>query len=152
TIRVKIRNRSERSVPAIIDLTDRNFVLSRTVVVPFFGEKGIDIQNDTAATQVMISKTVLDLNLTNNASRLKQGKKIRGWSPAFFAGIRSDSKHKTWLGPSIGYNKYDGFMTGIFAHNLTLPQYRFQYAGTLLYGTKSKSLVGGASLGYSFFN
>src|SRR5690606_11437424 len=53
-----------------------------------------------------------------------------------------------WVLPAIGYNHYDGFMTGLAVHNISNRHNPFQFVLAPLYGWNSRPLAGAGILGY----
>lgn len=56
-----------------------------------------------------------------------------------------------WALPALGYNHYDGFMSGLAFHNISLPQNRLQFVVAPLYAWNSRQLAGTGILGYPIY-
>ncbi len=52
------------------------------------------------------------------------------------------------IAPSFGYNNYDKFELGLLIHNYNIPENKFQFVATPMFGTGSKQLVGYGRLSY----
>ncbi|HPI54725.1 MAG TPA: M1 family metallopeptidase, partial [Chitinophagaceae bacterium] len=66
-------------------------------------------------------------------------------------GFNLQKDQPLYLLPALGYNLYDGFMLGITAHNIRIPNHPFQFALAPMYGFNSKQFTGTGLLAYSFF-
>ncbi len=80
----------------------------------------------------------------------KQVKKKIDFS-TFFSLKDTEKKNYIFIMPAIGFNNYDKLMTGGLLHNYTLPQRKFQFIVSGLYGTGSNKMNGIGRAGYHFF-
>ncbi len=55
------------------------------------------------------------------------------------------------VGPSVGYNLYDGVMVGGFLHNYQVPMKALNFLAAPMYSTKSKKFSGIARASYSWY-
>lgn len=76
----------------------------------------------------------------------------RSWKPVFlFSAHQTNRYHYLGIAPSMGYNLYDQWMTGITWHNYSFPSDRFQFVLTPLYATGSKQLNGAAHVSFRMY-
>lgn len=113
-------------------------------IAPFTGSKRMDYGLSGRYARVRVGEVMPDYNIRNNEDRSPLSLRP-------FMGFNLSAKTRIWYLPAIGYNYYDGFMGGLLLHNLSLPQNRFQFALTPMYGFGSKTFAGTGFVGYSFW-
>jgi hypothetical protein len=89
------------------------------------------------------------LDQTGSFTTTRGRKKVKA---AAFLNLK-DTDHTSYIniGPSLGYNMYDGFMIGALIHNYSLPANRFQFLAAPMYATGSKTISGLARASYSWY-
>ncbi len=90
-------------------------------------------------------------NLLNSKGNLQKEQKKKIKFSAFFSLKETEKKNYIFIMPAIGFNNYDKLMTGGLLHNYTLPQRKFQFIVSGLYGTGSNKINGIGRAGYKFF-
>lgn len=97
------------------------------------------------------SASLPEIKISNN--RMKTHGLFKYTKPAIRigTGLNLQKDHPLYLLPAVGYNAYDGFMGGIVAHNLRIPNHPFQFALAPMYGFNCKQLTGTGLLAYSIF-
>ncbi len=82
-------------------------------------------------------------------------KQQKGWKLATPLTLKNYIQNPTanllFISPTIGTNRYEGFMLGAGITNYKLPPSRLQFLFIPLYGTESKKLSGLADVNYSIF-
>lgn len=155
SVQVNVKNKTGLDAPALLSfesISKNNDSVSDTVkqlswTKPFSVKTSVMVARPAPAVrwqQITLAPVVPDFNATNNAQ--KNPLALRA-----FAGLNTGHYHKTWLLPAIGYNYDDGFMVGLVLHNLTIPQNRFQFALSPLYGTSSNKIGGTGFLSYTTY-
>lgn len=155
SVQVYLKNKTGLEAPALLNFesspknTDSltGMVKQQVWTKPFAGKTIVSIARPAEGQRwqnITLASVVPDFNAPNNAQ--KNPLALRG-----FVGVNTDARRKIWLLPSIGRNYYDGFMVGLAVHNLTLPQNRFQFALSPLYGTTSNRIVGTGFLSYTTY-
>lgn len=149
--RVLLKNRTECLGPVRIDfvgLQDEDTIKASLWSVPFAEEGTVTYKAQSSKPirwqSIRIADVVPDFNTSDNG--FKQPLAIRP-----IAGFNSDFRRKLWLTPTLGYNDYDGFMMGIGLHNLSVPQNKFQFALSPLYGSNSGRIVGLGFISFSHY-
>lgn len=151
SIRIKLNNKTGLKSPALVMLRGINegndtMVISKWTK-PFQYKTILSFANPDKTMhwkRAWIGDAVPDFNAQNNSN-----KKTISLRP--FLGLNSDSRHKAWVMPAVGYNYYDGFMVGLAFHNLTIPQNRLQFGLAPLYATGSNQFEGTGFLSYTWF-
>lgn len=155
SVTVSLKNKTGLEAPTLLsfeNIQQKSDSLTDTVkqlvwTKPFSGKTSVTIARPGVAErwqQIALGSVVPDFNVTNNAQKNPLVLKA-------FAGLNTKHQHKIWLLPAIGYNYYDGFMVGLALHNLTIPQNRFQFALSPLYGTSSNQIGGTGFLSYTTY-
>lgn len=92
-----------------------------------------------------------DVNRKNNTIK-SHGilKKTEPLKLQFFASLDNPSRTQLFFTPTLGYNKYDGFMLGAAFYNHFIPQKKFEWSVMPMYGFGSKELVGHADAFLNF--
>jgi hypothetical protein len=70
---------------------------------------------------------------------------------SFFSLKETDKYNYISVAPAVGYNFYDKLMIGGMLHNYSLPQNKFQFLVSPMYGTNSQQVSGLGRLSYSWF-
>lgn len=150
-LQVTVKNKSSFAAPAAIRMLHGDSTLQEVWAAPFSGITQISVPATEPWDKVRISAVTADFKLANNEYR-RHGLWHRGGlrlNP--LVGLNRSVKHKIYLLPAMGYNAYDGFGLGLLLHNMSWPQYRFQYAFAPLYSFSSKQLNGAGALAYSWY-
>lgn len=147
---IRLKNKSKIAAPVLLNLTrnekNGDTVIQQLWVPPFLKDTVVNLplQSLISWQKVQIADEVPDYRKNNNYSKKRFG-------IGFMAGLDIKHKNKIWLAPALGYNYYDGFMAGILAHNLTIPERKVQFAIAPLYGFKSKKIGGTGVIGHSIY-
>lgn len=141
-INIKLSNRTSLALPVIVESIIKDSVVAKVTTLPFKGDTTIVMPANS--TSFRIAASVADMKTQNNTNNT--GIKLRP-----FFGFNNSYKQKIFWLPAIGYNLNDGFNAGLIFHNITLPENRLKFILMPTLSFKSKSLIGAASLGYSFY-
>lgn len=122
-------------------------------------EKWILAKNDSLYTTKLFevdevilnhNKAVPECNLRNNIKNLKSFKIInKPLKVNFFKDIEDYKYNQLFYVPDVNYNFYDGVMLGLRLNNNTVIRKPFSFAVSPVYSTKTKSLIGRASMSYN---
>jgi hypothetical protein len=144
---VRVKNNSDFAAPVGVDAYVKDSIVETRWSMPFSHDTSLSLTN-TAAMKWRIAKEIPDyygLNDQRRRSGLLPGISLK-LKTGF--GYGKHNAAEIYVLPAIGYNEYDGFMVGLFLHNLSVPQNRFRYTIAGLYGTRSRDFVGAGSIGY----
>jgi hypothetical protein len=149
---VTVKNKSGFSAPVYIAAYKGDSVLGNVWSAPF--EETVTLQLPDSLkdwTELRIGKNIPDAKRQNSIYH-RSGLFHRS-RPALrpFIGLGYGEKNKMYILPSLGYNYYDGFELGLVFHNLTIPENRFRYILSPMYGFKSGSFIGAGSVSYSWY-
>src|ERR1035437_2658503 len=89
-------------------------------------------------------------NLLNKKGSLEPEKKQDLKITSFISFKDTDKHNYIFVAPAVGANNYDNIMIGGIIHNYTLPENKFQFFASPMYGTASKKLTGLARLQYNW--
>ncbi len=144
---IRLRNRSDFAAPAGISAYRGDSLLATYWTAPFRHDTIISVPT-TGARRWQIADAVPDYFSANN--QFKQGALFHGRLPRLGIGLGLNHRKAPTIYalPALGYNRYDGFMAGLLLHNLGLPEPRFRYILSGMWGTHSNALVGAGSVGY----
>lgn len=149
---VRVKNKSGFVAPAYVVAYQRDSAMGRIWSEPFDGLTTLRIPDSLKDwTSLRVGMYVPEGKRQNSVYH-RSGLFRRG-APALkpFFGWGYGEKYKTFVLPSLGFNNYDGFELGLAFHNLTVPENRFRYVLSPMWGFRSKAPVGAGSVGYSWF-
>ena len=109
-------------------------------------EQGSGLQLDSFF-QALNEKGSLDRPVRRPELRLQP---VFPWVPPS-GGAQNDRYRFLSLGPSLGFNLYDGLMVGGLVHNYQLPVKPFQFLAVPMYATRSKKFSGLARASYTWY-
>jgi hypothetical protein len=89
-------------------------------------------------------------NLLNKKGSIGPEKKKDIKLTTFISFKETDKHNYIFVAPAVGANNYDNIMVGGIIHNYTLPENKFQFFASPMYGTASKKLTGLARLQYNW--
>jgi hypothetical protein len=148
---VTVKNKSGVPAPLLVAAYDKHdSLLSATWTDPF--DKKIKLTIPASEwTRLRVDDVIPDAKSTNDVYRRRAlfhqfGLKVRP-----LVGLNRSDKDKLFIAPSLGVNKYDGFMAGLLIHNLTLPENRFAYALAPIFSFRTETFVGAGSVGYTWY-
>lgn len=152
-INVRLQNNSRISLPAIVEVYQKDSLLATAVTAPFTGTTHTFIPAGPSEwTSVRISDKTADTKPQNNVYRKNGLFKRSGLRMGLLFGMNDRDRESIWLAPAVGYNAYDGIQAGILLHNVaTIPENRFRFILSPLYGFSSGSLHGAGSVGYIWY-
>ena len=78
-------------------------------------------------------------------------KTVEPFRPRFFGVLENSRKTTLNFFPILGWNTYDGLMTGLLLHNGAVPPRRFEYQIAPAFGFSSNDLTGLGSVKYNIF-
>jgi hypothetical protein len=143
---VTVRNKSGFSAPVYIVAYHKDSIIGNVWSAPFEGTTTLQLPDSLRGwTALRVGKDIPDAKRQNSVHH-RRGVALRP-----FAGLGYGEKNRIFMLPSIGYNAYDGFELGLVFHNLTLPENRFRYVLSPMYGFGSRSFIGAGSVGYSWY-
>jgi len=140
-ITVNVENKNDIKLPVLINIITAADTI-RQWSEPFTGSKEILVNGVSDYNKVMLDNYIPDINLKQNQDKKSRSLKLLG-------GLNYNRSNNIWIAPSIGINKYDGFMAGLFFHNVSIPQNKFRFIIAPMFGLRSKDLVGHAKFNYT---
>lgn len=90
-----------------------------------------------------------DVNPKNNVIRTKGlFKKVGKPRIGFLSGVEHPEQSDLYVIPTLGYNYYNGFMTGLAFHNIGIIRKNLEFIANPMYAFNSSTLAGGAQIDY----
>lgn len=147
---IRLRNHCDFAAPAGISAYLGDSLLHTVWTPPFRRDTVIQFPGSEASTW-RIARDVPDYYALNN--RWEKGSLLHGrfLRLRMGMGIGRIEAPVLYALPAAGYNEYDGIMAGLLLHNLSLPEHRFRYLLTGMWGTRSNDFTGLGSVGYWFY-
>ena len=147
---ILIHSKNNINAPAIVDVYDKDSLLTKVVSDPFRNSTSITLPASYSSwTKLKVDNVIPDAKTANNTCRRKLSLSL--FEGQLFFGQNRGDKEKIFMSPVAGYNVYDGAEFGLLFHNLTIPENRFRFAIMPMYAFSSKSFVGAASVGYAWY-
>jgi hypothetical protein len=149
---VSVKNKSKFSAPVHVVAYKGDSVLGSVWSQPFEEMTTLQLPDSVQGwTALRISNDIPDGKRQNSIFRRTGLFHRGGIALRPFIGLGYGERYKTYILPSLGYNYYDGFELGLVFHNLTIPENRFRYVLSPMYGFRSGSFIGAGSVGYSWY-
>ncbi len=151
--KVTVRNNGELAAPLGISLRQDDKVQT-TWFQGFEGKQKLDIPASMGSKPDWISVNgtgqILDVNPKNDRRKLTGI--FRRTKPAIrlLTGLERPGRRSMYLIPALGFNAYDGFMSGLAFHNWGIYRKRMEYMFIPMYGMKSSQWAGSSQLSYQF--
>jgi len=141
-VAVDVRNNTSVALPVAVSLIRHDGTVVQKWSEPFAGTTTLVFEDIADARDVYIDPAIPDGNIKQNSAGRKLA--LKG-----FGGINYNKTYNIWLSPFAGFNRYDGFMAGLFFHNVSLPQNKFRFILAPMYGFRSGDIVGHATFNYT---
>ncbi|GGG43581.1 metalloprotease [Bizionia arctica] len=151
SVKVTIKNKTKANVPISVFVLDKDEVISKTWVADVIDTKTITIPKGTG-TRVVLNQDLIipEFDLRDNTKSLTNSLFNRPVQFRLLKDIEDPAYNQVFFMPIIEFdNIYDGIVLGIKAYNKTVLKKAFNYKISPQYGTKSNSLTGSISLGYT---
>jgi hypothetical protein len=119
----------------------------------FEEEKWIEVSDtDVDRYHIDYHKTTLDINERNNEIK-PQGifPKVNPLSIHLFGPIAQTNYTQINVSPALGYNYYNGFMSGIYFNTSFMPENPFKYNLIPLYGFHNNDFAGTGDVSYTVY-
>ena len=147
---VTIKNNSAIAAPVHIAAYRKDSMTGDAWTTPFAGTTSITMAG-TNWNKIKVESDIPDAKTANDAYRKNALFHHFGIKLKPFAGINRSEKDKVFIGPALGLNKYDGFMGGLFIHNLTIPENRFVFAFAPMYSFRTETFTSAGAMGFSWY-
>ena len=144
---ITVRNKGELTIPISLNYTYDSNSQKEAIWI-----NNLKPQQDTLIKIKASTQTVAELDAYNNVpdiSPSNNSKLANKLSVGFIPNFKKITAKRLNLLPLPMYNKYDGFMLGVFAYNNILPMRNWQYILSPVFAFGSKSLVGMAEVAYN---
>ncbi|HTN16453.1 MAG TPA: M1 family metallopeptidase [Chitinophagaceae bacterium] len=148
---IRVRNKSGFAAPAAVSVLKDDSTVVQAWSAPFTGTARIGVPATDDWDKIRLSAVAPDFKLANNEYRRYGLLHRGGFRLNPLVGLNRSRYNKMYLLPAMGYNTYDGFGLGLLLHNMSWPQYRFQYAFAPLYSFGSRQLNGAGAAAYSWY-
>lgn len=145
-----LKNKSQLSLPAVVSLNKSQGETKTYYFGNFKGKMQVTVPYDTSIKSIILEPKALDFTADNNQYFMDQTGQ-NAFQIGLGFGLNTHNRNKSWLAPALGYNYYDGFGLGLLYHNLSIPQKRFQWAVSPLYGFKSKHVNFVGATAYAWY-
>jgi hypothetical protein len=147
---VSIKNKGKINSPVILSAIKDSQIIEQKIIDGFDGSRIVTLPKaDYDRIVIDPEFKSLDAYRFNNSIKTTGSfKKSKAFGLRFLTG--GDNSRKNYINylPLIGGNSTDGFMLGMNFNNISIPNRRFEYVLSPLYGFSSKDLAGLASLYY----
>ena len=147
---ITVRNNTGVSSPVLIDAYYKDSIAASAWKQPFSRTTTLSLPIATWRT-LKVDDVIPDGKSANDVYRRNALFHHFGIQLRPLAALNLAEKDKLFISPAVGYNQYDGIMTGLLLHDLTLPENRFRFALAPLYSFETKSFVGAGSVGYVWY-
>ncbi|MCF6295602.1 MAG: metalloprotease [Flavobacteriaceae bacterium] len=151
SITLTIKNKRENKMPVSLFTLNNDSIISKTWIDNVNGEKTLTIPRNNANKLVLnYDNTIPEFNLRDNWKSLKGFFfNNKPFQLRLIKDVEDPYYNQVFIMPLIEFrNIYDGLILGAKLHNKTLLRKGFNYRLSPQYGTKSKSLTGGATVFY----
>ncbi len=147
---VNIKNNSGLASPVRIEAYNNDSLIGSGWTEPFANKTSLSLPVANA-TKFKIDKFAPDAKSANDVFKMNGMFHRFSLKVKPYAGLNMSEQEKLFIAPAGGYNLYDGKMVGLLFHDLTVPENRFRFAITPMYGFGSKLLEGAGSVGYLWY-
>lgn len=135
TASITVFNRGDIAAPVAISVIDGEEI-STYWFDGFDGKKTVEVPAVEGATYAIDKEGyMLEIDRRNNFQK-------RTAKAKFLVGLENPEKKTLYFAPTLGYNKYDGFMLGLGFYNRVFPAKKFEFAVTPMYGFNSRQIIG----------
>jgi len=152
SITLTIKNKRKNKMPISLFTLNNDSIISKNWITNIDGKKSVTLPRNNANKLVLnYDNTIPEFNLRDNWKSLKgfffnnkplQLRLIKDAEDPYF--------NQVFITPIIEYrNIYDGLTLGAKLNNKTILRKGFNYRFSPQYGTKSRSLTGGATISYN---
>lgn len=152
--RVAVKNKGEVVGPVGISLRQDDGTVKTQWFKGFEGKSRLEIPADLSRKAEWISVNgtgqIPDVNPKNDQKKLSGLFRKTTPSIRLLTGLERTGKRTMYLIPALGYNFYDGFMSGLAFHNWGIYRKRFEYMLVPMYGMKSSQWAGSSQMSYQF--
>lgn len=151
---VTLKNKTKTTVPIALYSIKNDSTIHKKWIEAFTNDTIVTVPNLEQSSLVLNKEQLIaDSNQGNNFKKLK-GINIlnKPFQLRLFQDIEDPEYSQVFFVPEFGYNVYDGFSPGIKLYNKTFLRKPLEYKLKPMYGLTSKSLIGSASIKYTFFN
>jgi len=151
TTTVKVKNVGQVNGPIEVNAFKDTTLVETVWLDPT--KKGAVVLKSTGYTKITIddSRHIPEIVRTNNTWTKKSIiNRIEPLKLEFLIGDNEASKTNLFWTPTIGGNKYDGFMLGAAVHNIGIPFKPFQFLVAPQFAFGRKNVAGIAELSYTF--
>lgn len=149
-----INNGSGLLAPVILQQLAGDSVIWEQHFSAFANKKSIRLPQQANAESIRIYTGPLLVSYNARRSYVIEKKKIssKQLNLGLLVGYEPPERNSIFLMPLFAGNQYDGFMLGLGAHNITLPQHDFQFQLMPFYAIRSQKVTGQFNLSYDIFN
>lgn len=152
SIRITLRNKRDNKMPISLFTLKDDTIVSKQWIEGFKDYKTITIANNDDIDKLALNydEVIPEFNRRNNFKSL--GGFLSNNKPLqfrLFKDVEDPNYNQVFFMPEFDYNFYDGFSPGLKLYNKTLLTKNLLYKISPKYATKSKQIVGSASISYT---
>lgn len=152
SVDITLKNQRSIKTPVLVYGLRGDKIKSKIWVDGFTNTKKIKIANDSLDKIVLNYESLYpEINNRNNWKNKDSKLFERPLQLKLLMDLNNPKKHQIFLKPEISYNYYDGILLGLSLQNKAFIHKNFEYILKPTYGTKSKSINGGASFNYTVY-
>jgi len=151
SITITIKNKRKNNMPVSLFTLNDDSIISKTWINNINGKKTVTIpKNNENRLMLNYDNAIPEFNSRDNWKSLKGFFfNNKPFQLRLIKDVEDPYYNQVFVMPIIEYrNIYDGLILGAKLHNKTLLRKGFNYRLSPQYGTKSKSLTGGATISY----
>ena len=153
TYQFTIKNKSDIQSASSYSLIKNDSIISTTWFTGFENKRTFKIDT-TNFDKIVLDKEINTLDIYRNNNSIKRKglfKKSEGLKLRFFAGISSQNKKDMFWMPAIGWNSYNGFMSGIALYSNPIFINKFEYYAVPMYSWGNQQFAGSGRVAYNIF-
>jgi hypothetical protein len=153
TYNLTIRNKSNIQSGSSYSLIKNNSIISTTWFDGFEKTKTFKIDTNNF-DKIVIDKEINTLDYYRNNNGINRKGLLRKTEPIklrFFGGIPKQHNNDIFWAPAIGWNNYNGFMSGMAVYSNLLFLNKFEYYAVPLYSWQNQQFAGSGRLGFNIF-
>lgn len=152
SLKITIKNKRDITAPVILQGIKNKKVTFKTWITGIDSTKTIKIKKGDFKKLALNYKQIYpEYNSLDNFRKVNNGLLRKPLQFRLIQDVENPYYTQIFYNPNIKYNLYDGIILGINFNNQPIINHNLNLSITPNYATKSKSLTGGASIGYNHF-
>jgi len=153
TYKLSLKNKTGVQSPCSYSLIKNDSIISTTWFAGFDGKKDFTV-NTTDFDRIVIDKEIRTLDIYSNNNGIRRKGLLKKTEPIklrFLGGIPKQNRNDIFWLPAMGWNNYNGFMSGIALYSNTLFINKFEYYAVPMYSWGNQQFAGSGRFAYNIF-